>query len=125
MELDQGDWQGRKKSEVYTPEMLKIINSSQPYFKAPNGESQYTVGKRMLACLEQIIDSNENGNSTIAVFTHGIAIKCLLRELLNFPPENVYKTILENTSITELVCVQGNWQVIRINDAEHLQKNRL
>jgi len=120
LELDQGDWQGRKKSEIYTPEMLAIINPAQPHFKAPNGESQYEVGKRMLNCLEEII-ANKNEQLNVAVFTHGIAIKCLLRELLNFHPDNVYKLPIDNTSITELVYYADCWQVERINDATHLK----
>ncbi len=121
LELDQGDWQGKKKSEIYTPQMLATINAAQPYFKAPNGESQYEVGKRMLNCLEQIINSNQDKQLRVAVFTHGIAIKCLLRELLNFHPDTVYKMPIENTSITELAYIEDNWIVKRINDAKHLK----
>ncbi|RLM58996.1 hypothetical protein C2845_PM18G08030 [Panicum miliaceum] len=38
-EMSQGQWEGCPKSEIYTPEMVNLMESSQPDFSAPSGES--------------------------------------------------------------------------------------
>ena len=47
-ELGQGQWEGRLRSEIYTPAMLSVLNSTQPDFGAPGGESQRQVEFRMI-----------------------------------------------------------------------------
>src|SRR6185503_1071723 len=46
MELDQGQWQGQKRAEVYTDEQLAYMNSKGYFFTPPEGESQRQVEKR-------------------------------------------------------------------------------
>lgn len=46
-ELSQGDWEGQLREKIYTPEQLKIINTNNYQFKAPNGESQEEVEQRI------------------------------------------------------------------------------
>lgn len=47
-ELGQGQWEGQLRSEIYTPAMLSVLNSTQPDFRAPGGESQRQVEFRMV-----------------------------------------------------------------------------
>lgn len=71
-ELSQGDWEGKLRSEIYTPERLAEINSNQWLFKAPNGESQKEVEERMLSFIENnIISQYSEGNFLIV--GHGMA----------------------------------------------------
>ena len=46
LEIDMGDWVGRKRTEVYSEETLTKINQDPWNFKADNGESQKEVEGR-------------------------------------------------------------------------------
>jgi len=39
LELDQGDWQGQPRDQIYTPETIARINQDNWNFIPPNGES--------------------------------------------------------------------------------------
>ncbi|KAH7438403.1 hypothetical protein KP509_04G013600 [Ceratopteris richardii] len=63
MELSQGLWEGLRRSEIYSPELLNIITSSQPDFRPPGGESQRQVEFRMMefmnnAVLPKAVEAN-------------------------------------------------------------------
>lgn len=57
---------------------------------------------------------------TVGIFTHGMAIKCLLRGILDFSPSLTYKINLDNTSITRLKYSAQGWHLVTINDTAHL-----
>lgn len=42
-ELSQGEWEGKPRDEIYTPEMRQKMNYGQPDFRPPAGESQRQV----------------------------------------------------------------------------------
>ncbi|KAG2557866.1 uncharacterized protein LOC120685970 [Panicum virgatum] len=54
-EMSQGHWEGCPKSEIYTPEMINLMESSQPDFSAPSGESLRQVQFRMMEFLNRTI----------------------------------------------------------------------
>ncbi|BAT14210.1 uncharacterized protein [Oryza sativa Japonica Group] len=54
-EMSQGQWEGCPKSEVYTPEMVNLMDSTQPDFSAPAGESLRQVQFRMMEFLNQTV----------------------------------------------------------------------
>lgn len=100
-ELSQGDWEGKLRSEIYTPEQLAEINSNQWLFTPPNGESQKEVEKRMLAFISsEILDKYTEGSFLIV--GHGIAFKCLLRGILGISSQMAYKLSIDNISLTKL-----------------------
>lgn len=100
-ELSQGDWEGKPRSEIYTPEQLAEINSNQWLFTPPNGESQKEVEERMLAFISSEILSEHTGGIFLIV-GHGIAFKCLLRGILDISSQMAYKLSIDNTSLTKL-----------------------
>lgn len=100
-ELSQGDWEGKLRSEIYTPEQLAEINSNQWLFTPPNGESQKEVEERMLAFISsEILSKYTEGNFLIV--GHGIAFKCLLRGIFGISSQMAYKLSIDNTSLTKL-----------------------
>lgn len=54
-ELSQGQWEGRSRSEIYTSAVVPIMNSTQPDFQAPGGESQRQVEFRMIEFLNNVV----------------------------------------------------------------------
>ncbi len=121
MELSQGDWEGLDKVQAYTPAVLSQMTEKHWEFKAPNGESQKMVEERMYQWVEkQLITSDQN----IAVFGHGIAIKCLIRKIMNSDPRLTYRISIDNCSITQFKYNHAGqhkgWSLIKVNDTGHL-----
>ena len=55
VEISQGHWEGRPRSEIYTPEMLSLMERFQPDFSAPSGESLRQVEFRMVQFLNATV----------------------------------------------------------------------
>ncbi len=121
-ELDQGEWTGKLRSEMYTPEIKQRLKDEHWLFAAPGGENQEQVGRRMSNWMWNILEKHPN-LSKVGVFTHGVAIKCLLQRAIGFTPELIWRFEIENTSITQLRYHPDDRHIripIRINDAAHL-----
>jgi broad specificity phosphatase PhoE len=116
-ELCQGDWEGKLREEFYTPERMTQVDADNWNFKAPNGESQRDVENRMTAFADEIADKHPG--ETVALVTHGVAIKCLLRGVMDWNPRKTYKTVIQNTSLSVLRH-DGQWTLQRLNDHAHL-----
>ncbi|KAL0240811.1 hypothetical protein GEMRC1_006047 [Eukaryota sp. GEM-RC1] len=124
-EFTNGDWDGRRRSEVYTPEQLAKINSAGYLFTPPGGESQRMVQRRASNWLEDEILYNtefQTGDHTVLVFSHNIVIKSLLHYILGFSDRFIYRFSLDNTGICEFHFKEDGWYPIAINDRSHLSK---
>ncbi len=118
LELDQGAWEGKPREEIYTSETLAKIRADPWEFRPPQGESQRDVEERMYRWMKQTALPVHDG--VIAVFTHGMAIKCLLRKILDFDSKMTYKLEIDNTAITHLRYDLYGWHLATINDTGHL-----
>lgn len=118
LELDQGDWEGVHRRLAYTKAKLEKINANPWEFRAPNGESQRDLEERMLKFLndEHLLSADQK----VAVYTHGLAIKCLLRGIMKSDPGLTYKIVIDNTSITRLRFTRLGWHVLCVNDTAHI-----
>ena len=108
--------------DIYTQEVLQEINSDNWNFTPPNGESQRDVEERMIGwwLKERMIQETYEKDLVTGVFSHGMAIKCFLRGMMNFDAELTYKIALYNTSITRLKFSKLGLHLITTNDAGHL-----
>lgn len=111
-ELDQGDWVGRPRQEVYSADVLTAIERQGKNFKAPNGESMNEVGMRMLDWANRIAsDTQSEHNERIFAFTHGIAIRCLASTLYDWARLKTYETATDNVSISLFMYQAGRWEM--------------
>ncbi|KAJ6809981.1 uncharacterized protein M6B38_341710 [Iris pallida] len=79
VEMSQGQWEGCLRSEIYTTEMLSLIERTQPDFSAPSGESLRQVEFRMVEFLNRTAlrlqdklisgDGSMNHNESKGVFS--------------------------------------------------------
>nr|DAD30438.1 TPA_asm: hypothetical protein HUJ06_009289 [Nelumbo nucifera] len=53
--MSEGQWEGCLRSEIYTPEMVNIMDVMQPDFSAPSGESLRQVEFRMVQFLNGMV----------------------------------------------------------------------
>lgn len=120
LELSQGEWEGKPRKEVYTPEVYAEINANNWDFKVKGGESQREVEERIHGWLKKTLLSKWELGLTVGVFTHGMATKCLLRGIMEFTPKITYKIRIGNTSITRLKYDEFGWHLFSLNDVTHL-----
>lgn len=119
LELNQGDWEEQKRDEIYTDEILNEIKANNWHFKAPNGESQYEVEKRMVDWItKNILEKYTSGR--FLILSHGMAIACFLRYIRNTDPRETYKHGLLNTSITKVRYENNTFYVDDFNNINHL-----
>ncbi len=115
-EMSQGDWVGRLRDEVYTPETLAEIARLGKDFKAPNGESSNETGRRMFdavtAIARRCINNSEgNQQQRVFLFTHGLGIKCLASYLLGWDQNTIYRTLVDNVSVSLFTFTRDILQV--------------
>jgi probable phosphoglycerate mutase len=126
LELSQGEWEGKNREEIYTEDVIRQMRELTWNFKAPNGESQREVENRIHNYFfDDIINERENENLNVGLFMHGLAMKCLIRKVMNSDPGLTYRISLDNCSITHLKYKHNKphkgWSVIKINDNAHLR----
>lgn len=137
-EYDAGDWKGTKRSEILDPKVIMRMGYMNNAFLPPHGESMNQVERRASRWLEdQILYNSEiqkeayayrhihypnqkHPNMNIAVFSHGMTIKCLLLYVMGFDRNFTWKIVLENTSITQLSFGKEGWKLLSVNDHAHL-----
>ena len=119
-EMSHGKWEGLLVEDIYTPEQRAIINQNRYHFKAPDGESAMEVEERMYQYVEQQILSEFTEGNFLMV-SHGNAIKCFMRRILQSAPERVFNLKIANTSMTKVSYEeQTGWIVDFINATPHL-----
>lgn len=122
LELSQGEWEGQIREDIYTPERLSVVRSDPYDFRPPGGESHRDVETRMYHWLDEIVEKYDRPDKHISIgaFTHGFAIKTLVRGILQSSPIMTYRTIIHNTSITVLYRENDMWFIDRVNDYQHI-----
>lgn len=126
LELSQGDWEGKERSQIITTQVLEDMAKLHWEFKAPNGESQKDLEERVYGWVDKTLLVKVKDNLTLGIFGHGVSTKCFLRRVLNSDPKLTYRIEIDNCSITHLkYAFEGQhkgWSVVKINDNSHLSK---
>jgi len=125
IEIDEGEWSGRPRSECHTPEMLERMNLLAQDFAPPGGESQRQVGKRMFRWLEDVALTDGNvirgaHPTHILTVSHSMAIKCLLHAIFGFDARFIWRWEIGNCSMSVIRFTARGWFPVCINDTGHL-----
>lgn len=124
LEQDPGDWEGQSRSIYDRPDVRLALDTDNWNFipgDIRKGESQRMIGQRMVNWFMGIVDyySQSPGTSNIVVFSHGLAIKYFLAELLNLPRSTAFMIHIDNTSVTYLQYINRKLVLPRLNDTRH------
>lgn len=123
-EYDAGHWAGKRRDEVYTPDVVKQIGELGIDFTPPNGESIRMVERRVSMWLEAAFLHREcsywPAPPDICIVTHGVTIKALLHHVLGMNDRMVWRIRIDNTSVTKLRYTPRGWFVESVNDTGHL-----
>lgn len=120
-EIFMGDWEDRTWGEVRhsEPELMDRFNHTDPAWRAPNSESFAEVGERVERALRRIAQAHPD--QTVAVFSHGTAIRQALAVVKGTAPQDWYGLPhSENTAVTRLDWDGARFQIILEMDASHL-----
>ncbi len=107
------------EAEHLDPVMMNYFNNDPDKWRVEGAESFGACTERMLSVLTEIAEQNPDG--TVAVVSHGMAIRSFLARLLGVASENI-RTLPhgDNTAVTLLEYKNGKFEVKYYNDNSHL-----
>jgi len=123
LEQSQGQWEGVERSKAHTQAVQDQMAKLHWKFIPPGGESFQMVEERAFKCFQKLVDSHFREcppKKTIAIFSHGGTIRCILHGILQHSPDLTWRFGQNNTGITELFYDIGGWSFVRMNDIAHL-----
>ena len=115
-EVNCGDWQGQKISELLKDELYLKCKNEDLTITTPNGESFVDVQNRAYEYLTEI--AKENDGKTIAVSLHGGPIRMLMAKMLNIPKNMWNKSLsyVNNASTTLLKFENDKFTIVSTVD---------
>lgn len=128
VEYNPGDWKGKHRSIIYeNPKNLEGMAYKHMGFLFPDGESYHQVERRSAKFIEdaiiynkEITDLAEKKELNIALFSHGMTVKCLLHYVMGYDQSFLWKIRIFNTSVSHLIYNDKGWFLNSINDIAHL-----
>lgn len=120
-EVNVGEWEDRTWEwlKQFDRERLAAFNTDAERWHVSGGEDMAELRERITRTLREIIDAHPN--QTVAVFSHGLALRMLTGTLQGLSISEIDKTGHgENTSVTKLEADGDGIRVIYRNDASHL-----
>ena len=121
-EIGVGCWEHQTWGEIYRtyPQQMDFFSHKPSVWSVPGGEPPAAVLERMRKAVTEIAESNEG--RTVAVFSHGYAIRLLLGWLQGCALDDLDKTPTgENTAVSCLAWENGRLHVLFRDDISHLK----
>ena len=122
-EIHVGDWEQRTWGEIArkTPQAMADFGGRMDRWSIPGAETPAEVLERMLAALADIV--RENPGKTVAVFSHGYAIRLVLAKLhgISLRDTGTKSPTGDNTAVSLLEGDEHGLRVIWQTDNSHLQ----
>ena len=120
-EIGVGVWEDQPWAalERTDGEQLERFNTDAEHWCVEGGEHLPAVRDRMVAALHEMAQAHPDG--TIAVFSHGMAIRLTVGTLQGLSLHEINGTgHAENTAVSKLEYENGTFRVIYRDDASHL-----
>ena len=104
IEINVGSWEDQPRDELRKkfPEVNRKIDETEFYTGMNGQEETKDVSNRMFNAITEL--AKENGDKTIVIVSHVVAIRAFLCKILNIPFEETKSKIgnLGNTSVTRV-----------------------
>lgn len=119
-EMNCGEWEGISFVEVRQndPDLYRRW-STDPHEPCPGGESYSDVRARIARGVEAIREQMNGQPSTVAVVSHGTAIRLLATHLLGLPLEAARHFAQDNAAVNVFEWRGGRWVLRTWNDVTH------
>lgn len=121
-EICVGVWEQRTWGDIARadPEQMANFSLHPERWQVAGGEAPAAVLRRVRAAVEDIARKNEG--RTVAVFSHGYAIRLLLASLQGYTLEQLAATpVGDNTAVSKLEVRDGKLEVVFRDDNSHLR----
>lgn len=121
-EICVGVWEQRTWGDIARadPEQMANFSLHPERWQVAGGEAPVAVLRRVRAAVEDIARKNEG--RTVAVFSHGYAIRLLLASLQGYTLEQLAATpVGDNTAVSKLEERDGKLEVVFRDDNSHLR----
>ncbi len=124
-ELNFGELEGKPTKDIFTKEMYKTFLADPYRFRMETTETAEEVEERMHQWfLKELVNPFVETEESKRIFmvSHGTAIRCWLRRILDFNPHMIYKIQMQNTAINILrYDLKRGWFLDKMNDSSHLK----
>lgn len=120
-ELNLGDWEDRTFGSVrYTdPQQMDLFNRTDPAWKVENAETFFQLGDRIEGTVRSI--AQKHPGQTVALFSHGMALRQFLGKVKNIPPEEWHSMPHgDNTAVSRLTWDGERFEIQFEMDNSHL-----
>lgn len=120
-EVAMGEWEDKPWGQVGREDRQQLIyfNANDPLWHIPGGETFPILRERLVATLEKIARAHDG--QTVAVASHGMAIRNALAAILGLPVEEGNQVAhCDNTGVSLLEFEDGKWAAVYLNDNSHL-----
>lgn len=121
-EIGVGVWEQRTWGDIYhcDPEQMRFFGSRPDLWEVEGGEPPRQVQMRLLEAIRAI--AAENDGKTVALFSHGYAIRLALARLQGYALEQLGQTPTgDNTAVSALDAENGDLRVVFRDDNSHLR----
>lgn len=123
-ELGMGEWEDMPWGEARRvhPKALDQFNATDPGWRVEGSESFDRLGERMEAAVRRI--ALQHPGQTVALFSHGMAIRQLLGRIRGVPPEE-WRSMPhgDNTAVSCLTWDGARLSVVMEHDNSHLSED--
>ena len=121
-EICVGAWEQRTWGDIAREDEEQMLNFSihPDRWFVEGAESPQAVTERVLAAAREIAAANEG--KTVALVSHGYAIRLLLAALQGIARADLAKTpVADNTAVSLIECEHGEMRVVFRDDSSHLK----
>ena len=114
-ELDFGELEGRAYDEIAVtdPDLYARWMAAPTTVRFPGGESYSDLQSRVDAGIAALLERHDDG--LVVVVTHGGVVRAVLRSVLDFPAERIFRLSIDPASVTTLEWVDGEPVVQAVN----------
>ena len=123
-EIHVGDWEDESFADVIRryPVQFNLFNNNQPDFAFSGSETFAQVRERVVQAIFKIVE--KHCGETVAIFSHGVAIRNALGYFLGYELEDIHQKIPhgDNTAVAYLEFEDGVANVVFYNDNSHLSE---
>lgn len=114
-ELDFGELEGRAYDEIAVtdPDLYARWMTAPTTVRFPGGESYSDLQSRVDAGIAALLERHDDGLAVVV--THGGVVRAVLRSVLDFPAERIFRLSIDPAAITTLEWLDGEPVVQAVN----------
>ncbi len=123
VELNYGEWEGKKFDEVKTlySDLYRRWDADPATEAPPGGETGFAGVARIAACLDDMKKRHTGKNDKVIVVTHKTVCRLAICHALGLAASEYRRRLsMSNTAVNIIAPEPDGWRVVVVNDTSHL-----